>query len=280
MSGQILILGSKGMLGGQLRRTFSKALGWDRHDIDITQNENLQQKLEELSVKPSVVINCASYNSVDLAEKQKDLAFKLNAEAVENLARICNNLGAVLVHFSTNYVFDGVKGEYEENDMPHPLSVYGESKLAGERAVQKISNKFYLIRTAVLFGPPGESDLSKKSFVQIMLDLSKKGSAIKAVDDEVNSLTYIVDLAEAVKDLILENKPYGIYHITNSGAASWFTFAQEIFKILEKDVKLEPVSAKALPRQAQRPAKALLINTKLPLLRPWQAALREFLISN
>ncbi len=280
MSGQILILGSKGMLGGQLRRTFSKALGWDRHDIDITQNENLQQKLEELSVKPSVVINCASYNSVDLAEKQKDLAFKLNAEAVENLARICNNLGAVLVHFSTNYVFDGVKGEYEENDMPHPLSVYGESKLAGERAVQKISNKFYLIRTAVLFGPPGESDLSKKSFVQIMLDLGNKGSDIKAVNDEVNSLTYIVDLAEAVKDLILENEPYGIYHITNSGAASWFTFAQEIFKILEKDVKLEPVSAKALPRQAQRPAKALLINTKLPLLRPWQAALREFLISN
>jgi len=276
---KILILGAKGMLGGQLKRTFSKALGWDRQDIDITQNDDLRQKIKDLTVKPSVIINCVAYNNVDEAEQKKDLAFKLNFEVVGNLAEICRDLDITLVHFSTNYIFDGEKGEYQEDDIPHPLSVYGESKFKGEQALQKTWHKFYLIRTAVLFGPPGESDLSKKSFVEVMLNLSKENNVIKAVDNEINSLTYAVDLAEAVKKLILEKQPFGIYHITNSGQASWYDYAKEIFKILKKNVKLKPVLASALPRKALRPAKALLLNTKLPPLRLWREALKEFLIS-
>lgn len=272
----VLILGSQGMLGSQLSKVFgAHAIGWDKQECDVTDLEETRVRLFRL--KPGVVINCVAFNDVDGAEEKVDLAYKLNVAAVGNIAAACKELGIPLVHFSTNYVFDGKTGEYREDDEPNPQSIYGKTKHQGEIELAKQTDKYYLVRTAVLFGPKGVSDLSKKSFVEIMLDLANKKEVVRAVNDEINSLTYASDLAMAVKQLLDDKKPFGVYHIVNSGQASWYTFAKEIFRLVKKDVDLIPVPAAEFARKATRPAKSVLINTKLPILRPWQAALAEFL---
>ena len=276
---KILILGSKGMLGGQFLKLFnSEAVGWDREECDILNEQELTEKIERLS--PSVVINCVAFNDVDGAEDKPDMAFKLNVEAVGALARITKKFEIPLVHFSTNYVFSGDKGEYQEEDQPDPESIYGKTKHQGEMELVKNTDKYYLVRTSVLFGPEGESVLSKKSFVELMLDLAQKNDTIKAVNNETNSLTYVVDLAKKVEVLLREKKPFGIYHIVNSGQASWYEFAVEIFKLANKTVTVLPVEGSEFQRKASRPKKAVLKNTKLTPLRSWQEALKEFLISN
>lgn len=273
---KIVVLGAKGMLGGELMKVFGNgAVGWDRGEADITEFENLKFKIQNL--KPAAVINCAAFNDVDTAETRQDLVFRLNAEAVKNLAKISEGLNIPLVHFSTNYVFDGEKGEYTESDQPNPQSAYAKSKYQGELELRKNCKKYYLIRTAVLFGPKGESGASKKSFVELILDKSAKNDTIKAVYDQVNSVTYAKDLAAAVKQLLDKNYPYGIYHLANSGRASWYDFAREIFHITGKDAKIIPVASSEFPRPAPRPQKSVLANTKFPALRPWQEALKEFL---
>ncbi len=275
--GTILILGSQGLLGGEFKRTFSRALGWDRKEIDISEAESLENKILALGQKPAAIINCAAYNNVDGAEKEKDKAFLINATAVGNLAKVCGKLDILLVHFSTNYVFDGEKGEYAEIDQPNPISVYGQSKYEGEKLLEANCLRYYLIRTSVLFGQEAESPYAKKSFIEVMLGLSEKTATIKAVNDETNSLTYAADLAKAVEDLIVKKFSYGIYHIINSGQASWYDFAREIFSISGKKINLVPVKSTEFLRQAKRPKKAVLLNTKLPPLRSWQEALKEYL---
>ncbi len=266
------------MLGGQLVKVFDKdATGWDRKDSDVTDFANLKSKILNLKSLPDFIINCVAYNDVDGAEDDQETVFRLNAEVPENLAKICKELNIVLVHFSSNYIFGKGKGEYSETDLPNPLSVYAKSKYQGELAIQKVGGKIYIIRTAVLFGPKGESELSKKSFVDIMLSLGEKGGLVKAIDDEINSITYAVDLAGQVKLLLEKGKPYGIYHITNSGSASWYDFAKEIFNIIGKKVDLIQTLSADFKRKAARPKKSVLLNTKLPPLRPWQEALWEFL---
>jgi dTDP-4-dehydrorhamnose reductase len=174
-------------------------------------------------------------------------------------------------------VFDGVQGEYTEAGPPAPLSAYGRSKLRGEQLAAASGAWCYVVRTAVIFGPKGASDLSKKSFVDIMLDLSAKRDTLQVVSDEINSLTYAPDLAAGTHRLLGALPPPGIYHLTNSGGASWFDFAREIFRIAERNVTLLPVPSTHFPRKAARPPRAILRNTKLPPLRPWKAALAEFL---
>ncbi|MDR3642135.1 MAG: dTDP-4-dehydrorhamnose reductase [Candidatus Doudnabacteria bacterium] len=273
----ILILGSQGMLGGELKRTFSKALGWDRKELDLGQIGDLEQRLAALPQLPDAVINCAAYNDVDGAEAYPDKAFLINSTAVGKIASACNSLGIPLIHFSSNYVFDGEKGEYREDDQPNALSTYGKSKYQGEQLLRKNCFKYYLIRTSVLFGQEAESQFAKKSFIEIMLELRETTDTIKAVTDEINSLTYVSDLASSVEALITKKYPYGIYHIVNGGQASWYDFAQEIFRLKGKEVKLEAVDSSAFPRKASRPKKAVLLNTKFPELRSWQEALAEFL---
>ncbi len=269
------------MLGGALLKVFNKeALGWDREEADATDFKNLKLKIENLKIKPTAVINCIAYNDVDGAEENQQTAFLLNEEVPKNLALICNELNIPFVHISTNYVFDGEKGEYVEADEPKPLSMYGKSKRAGELIVIGSCQKYYIVRTAVLFGEKGLSEKSKKSFVDIMLNLAKEKTQVKAVKDEINSITYIQDLAQGIKNLLDNKFPYGIYHITNSGSASWYEFAREIFDIKNIKIELLPVLASEFFRKAGRPKKAVLINTKLPPMRAWQEALKEFLISN
>jgi dTDP-4-dehydrorhamnose reductase len=276
---RVLILGSKGTLGGQLMKLYPEAVGWDREDVDVLDYPALGAKLGGLGFPPGAVINCVAFNDVDGAEDRPEQAFALNADFVGELARYTKEMGVPLVHYSTNYVFDGVVGEYAEGDTPAPLSVYGCSKLRGEQMAAIRGGWCYVVRTAVIFGPKGASDVSKKSFVDIMLDLSAKRDTIQAVSDEINSVTYAPDLAAGTRRLLDRLPPPGIYHVTNSGGASWFDFAQEIFRIAGKNVTVLPVPSTHFTRKAARPPRAILLNTKLPPVRPWQAALAEFLDS-
>lgn len=273
----VLILGAKGMLGCQLQKLLPGAVAWDREDVDVTDSAALESRMAGLDARPSAVINCVAFNDVDGAEQKQEAAFALNAEVPAQLARLTRALGIPLVHYSTNYVFDGVKGEYLESDAPSPLSVYGASKRRGEELVAENGGDFYILRTAVIFGPKGTSDVSKRSFVELMLDLSARTASLKAVEDEVNSVTYAPDLALATQRILEQAPASGIYHVSNSGSASWYGFAREIFRIAGRDVELTPVPSSHFPRPARRPGRAVLLNTKLPPVRPWTEALREFL---
>jgi len=276
---RVLILGAKGTLGGQLMKLYPQAIGWDREDIDVLDFPALRAKVAELRPAPDAIVNCVAFNDVDGAEDRPEAAMALNADFPGRLAQLTAELGVPLVHYSTNYVFDGVQGEYGEADRPAPLSSYGRSKHRGEQSIAESRGRCYVVRTAVIFGPKGASDLSKKSFVDLMLDLSAKRDTIQAVSDEINSITYAPDLAAATRDLLAASPPPGIYHAANSGGVSWFDFAREIFRIAGRKVTVLPVPSTHFPRKATRPAKAILLNTKLPPLRPWQAALAEFLAS-
>jgi len=258
-------------------KLYPQAVGWDREDIDVLDYASLRAKTGALGFTPDAVVNCVAFNDVDGAEDRPGQAFALNTDFVGELAGLTQEMGVPLVHYSTNYVFDGVRGEYTEADTPAPLSIYGRSKLRGEQMAAASCAWCYVVRTAVIFGPKGASDLSKKSFADIMLDLSAKRDTIQAVSDEVNSLTYAPDLAAGTQRLLGALPPPGIYHLTNSGGASWFDFAREIFRIVGKDVTVLPVPSSHFPRKAARPPRAVLLNTKLPPLRPWKAALAEFL---
>src|ERR1017187_9303658 len=276
---KVLVLGAKGTLGGQLMRLYPEATGWDREDVDVLDPSALRTRLDGLGFVPDAVVNCVAFNDVDGAEDRPEQAFALNAEFPGRLAAWTKQKGVPLVHYSTNYVFDGACGEYRESDAPAPLSAYGRSKWRGEQLVAENGGRWYLVRTAVIFGPKGESELSKKSFVDIMLDLAAKRDTIEAVADEINSLTYAVDLATGTRGLLEAAPPAGIYHVTNGGGASWYAFAREIFRIASKRRAVLPVPSTRFPRKSKRPPRAVLLNPLLPTLRPWQEALAEFLAS-
>jgi dTDP-4-dehydrorhamnose reductase len=274
---KVLVLGCKGTLGGQLMKLYPEAIGWDRDEVDVLDFPALHARVSALGFVPDAVINCVAFNDVDGAEERPQQAQALNAEFPGALARFTGELGIPLVHYSTNYVFDGVRGEYVETDAPAPLSSYGRSKFGGEQLISAAGGQNYILRTAVIFGPKGESDLSKKSFVDLMRDLSAKRDTIQAVSDEINSVTYAPDLAAATRDVLDSLPAPGLYHVTNSGGASWFELANEIFRITGKSVRVLPVPSTHFPRKAPRPPKAVLLSTKRPPLRPWQDALAEFL---
>jgi len=274
---KVLILGNKGMLGADLQEVFrdQEVFGWDREEIDITNETQVDEKITEL--KPSVVINAAAYNAVDDAEKNLNVANSINGDAVGFLAKTCKKNDIILIHYSTNYVFDGMnRNGYKEKDKPNPQSKYAESKVLGEQLLQKQTKKFYLIRTARIFGNPAKSDMAKKSFVNVMLDLANKQSEIKVVDEEYSNTTYSKDLAKRTGEILEWKKSYGIYHVTNEGACTWYEFAKKIFELKGINIKIIPVTSKEFPRPAVRPPYSVLINTKLPTMRKWEDALKEY----
>jgi dTDP-4-dehydrorhamnose reductase len=275
---KVLIIGAKGNLGHALAQAYDEAQPtlWDREEIDITDERQCRELLTEL--KPDLVYNCAAYNAVDQAEAEAGVADNINGYAVGNLARVCAEIDAVLVHFSSNYVFDGKNPEgYAEDDKPNPLSAYGRSKRLGEIELAQNMEKYYLVRTAWLYG---YRTAGKKSFIDIMLELAGQDGPVKCVTDEFGSPTYVKDLAQALVALTEQEKPFGIYHLTNSGMASWFDWAKEIFKIQNLDVKMLEIKSQDLKRASRRPEYGILNNTKFVELRPWSEALEEYLESD
>ncbi len=284
---KVLLLGAKGMLGEWLADAFGQYefIGWDRKDLDITAESQVRAKIVDYS--PDLVINAAAYTDVDKAEEQKELAFAVNELGVRNIAQAAKDVGATMVHFSTDYVFPGNQQEgYGENDPPGPaVNIYGESKLAGERALKEINPKFYLIRTAWLYGPKKPN--SHKNFVDTILRLgsdkitqsadTSQPASLSVVNDQFGSPTYAKDLAEATRKLVTADFSPGIYHLVNSGLTTWYDLACDIFSIIHLPVAVTPVSSIEFPRPAARPKYSVLRNNQGPVLQPWPGALTDYL---
>ena len=273
---KILITGSNGMLGHDLVNALC-----DGHELILTTSQSLditdhQKTIDFISDScPDIVINSAAYTDVDGCESNQELAFKVNAEGVGNLAIACKKIDCPLVQISTDYVFNGESTRpWIEEDATDPINVYGETKLKGEEAVLNILDKYFIVRTSWLYGING------RNFPKTMLELADNHDEISVVYDEVGCPTYTLDLAEAIADLIKTDN-YGIYHITNSGSCSWCEFAKYIFKIAEKDVKVIPVTASEFARPAQRPSYSVLENKNLAEnayeLRNYKEAIKDYI---
>lgn len=268
---KILITGAKGLLGQDLVPILEdesfEIFEADKETLDITELFKVKQVIE--AEKPDWVIHCASYTDVDAAECAPEVAHKINATGTENIAKICSKNNIKLIYISTDYVFDGKKNTpYTFGDKPNPINVYGQTKLEGELAVQKHCEKFYIVRTSWLYGH------YRDNFVEKMISLTDK-SEVKVVNDQIGCPTWTVDLANAIADLIDEEPEYGIYHICGSGQASWYEFAQEIFKLLKKDVNLVPCSSGDFQSKAKRPKYSVMDNDKT--CRHWKLALKDYL---
>lgn len=273
---RVLILGAKGMLGSMLGRVLTdwQPVLWDKGEIDITHEKSVRAQLGEL--KPTVIINAAAYTDVDGAEKDKEAAFAVNEKGVATIAAVARELSATVVHYSTDYVFAGKKegGYVESDEAGRAVNVYGESKLAGERALAMSGINYYLIRTAWLYGPGG------KNFVETMLALAGKRDEIAVVNDQWGCPTYTKDVAYFTQMLLSENQyGPGVYHAVNSGKASWYEFAEEIFLLANKQVTVKQIPAALFERPAARPRYSVLQNTKGPFMRAWEVALDDYLRS-
>jgi len=269
---KVLVLGARGMLGSGLKKEFQnyKLTAWDRKELDITNKKKLQQKILEL--KPEIIINAAAYTNVERAESNQEMVLRTNGKAVGHLAQIAKKINAILVHYSTDYVFDGKNRKgYKETAQPNPINVYGKSKFLGEALLRRNTDQYYLIRSSWMFGKRG------KNFVKKMLQLSKSNARLKVVNDQWGKPTFARDLAYKTKELIEQDKPFGIYHITNEGKTNWYQFARKIFALKNIPVKVKPVSNREYKTKAKRPLCSVLINTKLPKLRRWEEALEEYL---
>lgn len=270
----ILVVGAKGMLGTDLLTLLGeRARGVDLPEVDITDLLSVQRVLTAL--KPSVVVNCAAYTDVDGCESNSETAMQVNGEGVAFLGLITREIGAKLVQVSTDYVFDGSKGSpYHEDDLPRPLNIYGESKLAGELNVD-VNPDHLVVRTQWLYGLHG------KNFVETMLRLGQEKDQVSVVDDQIGAPTWTVDLARGIIALI-DADCRGTYHVANSGATSWNGFARAIFDEAGMMVQVNPMTTEQLNRPARRPLHSTLDCSKLVadtgfVPQSWRDALQQYL---
>jgi dTDP-4-dehydrorhamnose reductase len=257
---KVVILGAFGMLGHALQEVFPDAI-FKGHELDITNEAEIQSYIK--SEKPAIVINAAAYTDVEGAEDHPDLAFAVNGTAPGYIAEACRDCGALLVHYSTDYVFNGQKEEYFEDDSPAPINVYGRSKLLGENLIQENLSSYLIIRTSWLYGPHG------KNFVDTMIVLSGQMEFVKVVNDQFGRPTYTKDLAAATKRML--GKESGVYHITHDGTCSWYEFAKAIIP------NALPCPTNEFPRKARRPQYSVLKSSKTRPLRHWREALADYL---
>lgn len=283
---RVLILGGRGQLGTALTDLLQRKRRGEFHsaassEADLRKPDSLREIVGRF--RPDVVINTAAYNFVDRAEQEVREAFLTNAVGVGQLATVCRDTGAVLIHISTNYVFDGRKRTpYRETDAPNPLCVYGLSKLSGELMAARNCERHFIVRTSGLYGT-ARSERVKKNFVEQMLAPSEKQAQVRVVRDQFCTPTTCRDLAEALLRLAA-SKRYGLYHITNAGGCSWAEFAKEIFRQTGKKTRVKGVPTSAFPTAAERPRNTVLSNAKfrragfVPLGK-WQEALGDYLMS-
>ena len=283
---RILVIGAKGMLGKDLveiLRSSSRVdqhldceiLGWDIEEIDIQEEKNTITKIE--SLRPNIVINIAAYTNVDGCESHDEKAFAINAEGMRHVALGALRCRAKVVYLSTDYIFDGKKREpYLEDDPPHPLSVYGRSKLRGEQYVQEMVEDALIVRTQWLYGKYGNN------FVASVLRQAREKKVLSIVNDQVGSPTYTIDLSRAISVLI-QCDARGVFHVANSDLCTWFAFGQEILKLSGMEgVRIVPISSEEVGRPATRPLYSVLNTEKLKretgmTLRPWSEALKAYL---
>lgn len=274
----LVLGGSDGLLGRSLVEAFAKS-GFEVHavgpdDFDPTDSVELTKYIDDL--QPKLVANTVAYTAVDAAEDNQDIAFLLNRTLPALLGQILPSRGISLLHYSTDFVFDGKKNTpYTEEDTPNPQSIYGESKLAGEKVLLNSEIKdLYIIRLAWLFGP------HKTNFVQKILELAQTRSELNVVHDQIGSPTYSRDLAALSVPLFLSGQP-GLYHLVNSGQASWCELASEAVSLAGIDCTVRPIPSEDFPQKAKRPAFSVLSTERFSQLtgqepRPWANALSEY----
>ncbi len=287
---KILITGAAGQLGTELQRQLAagrsalgtlpealhsaKVIPADMADADLSSLEQTRALLQQH--RPDVVINCAAFTNVDLCETQQQDAFKANAIAPRNLAMACDEIGAKLVHVSTDYVLSGQGTQpLSEAEMPAPQSVYGTTKRLGEQYVQNFCGRWFIARTAWLYGRHGNN------FVKTIVRLAKEQGQLKVVDDQLGNPTNAEDLAHHLLLLTLTEE-YGIYHCTGNGVCSWYDFAAEIVRLSGVQASVQPVTSDEFPRPAKRPAYSALAHDMLNAtigdnMRPWKEALAEYM---
>ncbi|MEG4217941.1 dTDP-4-dehydrorhamnose reductase [Microcoleus sp. Pol14C6] len=284
---KILLAGGSGQLAQELQPILlssGEVIAVDRTRLDLSLPESIPQAMAE--IQPDLVVNAGAYTAVDKAESEPELANAVNGIAPGILAEECEKLGASLIHFSTDYVFDGTHGSaYLETDSTNPLGTYGKSKLAGEEAIRKAGNRHIIIRTAWVYGNGG-----KGNFVKTMLRLGKEREEIRVVTDQIGSPTWTGDLAEAISQIIplLGQETFGTYQYTNSGVCSWYDFAIAIFEEAAqlgfplKVQRVIPITTAEYPTPAKRPAFSVLSTVKISALLGtypphWRQGLRQML---
>lgn len=275
---KVLVTGAKGQLGFDVVKELQKQnieyYGATREDFDLVDFEATEKFI--VHYMPDVVIHCAAYTAVDKAEDEQGLCYLVNASATENIAEICKKINAKLLYISTDYVFDGTKeGFYEIDDIPNPINIYGTTKLLGEQAVQRILNKYFIVRISWVFGEHGNN------FVKTMIRLGKDRKELNVVADQYGSPTYTADLAPLLIEMIKTDK-YGIYHVTNEGVCTWAEFAEEIFKIADMDVKVNHILTAEYSTRAKRPMNSRLSKKSLTInsfkrISDWKISLKNFL---
>lgn len=278
---RILLLGAGGQLATDLLATLTgdKIFPFAHEEFDICDPTVVRARVSNL--RPDAILNTAAFHRVDECEDEPEQAFRVNSVGVYHMARVAAEVGAVLVHVSTDYVFDGAKGApYVETDAPNPQSVYALSKRAGELIVQRYCQRYFLVRTSGLYGLANRRGKGT-NFVETMLRLAEDGQPIRVVTDQVFSPTSSADLGRAL-NLLIHTDRFGLYHLTNTGQCTWYEFAQEVFRLSGLSPDLQPTTSEALARKARRPAYSVLDNANYRAagysdLRPWQEALADYL---
>jgi dTDP-4-dehydrorhamnose reductase len=270
---KVAVIGAEGQLGSDLVEMFD-AVPLKHGEVDVADPDSLRILSD---IMPDLVINAAAYVRVDDAEVEAEEAFRVNAVGALNVARACGKIDAVNVYISTDYVFDGAKGEpYAEEDAANPINVYGLSKLAGEIITKNYSPRHYVIRVASLYGRAGSGN-----FVKSIIKRAREEGEIRVVDDVFMSPTYTKDVSNMLRQFLYIRPEFGVYHLVNEGYCSWYDFARGILNILVEEVPATPIKSDELGRRARRPGFSALENRKLHGLglemRGWEVALRDYL---
>lgn len=263
MPKKVLVTGANGQLGATIKALFSKNEDnitftfVSKEALDITKAKEVKTFFKNKSFH--FCINCAAYTDVEQAEKTPEIAYKVNAEGVKNLAEACKASQTILIHMSTDYVFDGEKTEPNTTeDLPNPINEYGKSKLLGEQYIQNILYQYFIIRTSWLYGEHGNN------FVKTMLRLAETRNEIPVVNDQMGTPTYAGDVAELILHIInSNNKNFGLFHYSNEGVASWYDFAEAIFRLSNFSTQVFPVTTANYPTAAKRPLYSVLNSSKL-----------------
>jgi dTDP-4-dehydrorhamnose reductase len=284
---KITVIGANGQLGSDVVKAFAIAgeevVSLTHADIDLASMDSVATRMRE--IRPDVVVNTAAMHHVENCEKDPALAFACNGMGARNLAIAAKDINASVIHVSTDYVFDGAKrSPYEEGDVPNPLNVYGNTKLAGEHFVRSTADKHFVLRTSAIYGKSPCRAKGGLNFIELMLKLARERGEVKVVDSEFVTPTSTVEIARQIV-AVSRSDAYGLYHATAEGSCSWHEFAKEIFALTNTPVKLHIAGPNEFPAKVPRPKYSVLENDQLKrrglnVFSPWREGLREYLFGN
>jgi len=281
---RVAVIGANGQLGSDICKVYRESgdtvyeLNHDK--VDVIDTKSCFNEIDK--IKPDLLINTAAMHYVESCEENPEKSFLVNGIGAKNLALISGELNIPLVHFSTDYVFDGLKDSpYVENDLPLPLNVYGNTKLSGENFIRNTTKLFFIARASGLYGHSACRAKGGLNFVRLMLKLAEDRDEIRVVDDEILSPTFTYDIARQLKKLTRTGK-YGLYHMTSQGSCSWYEFARKIFELTETKINLNIASPEEFPSKVPRPKYSVLENANLmamgmDIMPHWSESLKQYL---